>query len=617
MNSQVTKPESAQHQQPHPAETMLELKQTSDEVNSNSNVSPVSIIANLRQVSKTVFHPANDEERNKILLMKNTAEQVAHVFESMKTESDNKSKIIEELNQRLSNIEKHVLTDSPVKKRTKTSHESKQIRCQLNEENLKSSGKFDILASEEGDDNMIISSEEDNSSSLDSEEKIVRDQTEWLTATKKRKKKQKKQNSSKSSTSEDDISDPEYRSKRKLFRKIQAQNSKGNNGSNSSTANQANVEDKSNVNNVDSGKNQPNDKTSDKKPLPPPPIKIIGVSSLEQLKKILNSATKNEEFVIRFLGKEMWKVNPSSETGYKNITAELNKEKIQWYSHSDKNLRNIKVMCRGLPETTDPEEIIQDLKEKKFKIVSAVCMQKRFEIKDKEKSQKVPVEDNKNSENKTDSQNPQEKNSQPEKKIKKYELRKIPLFQLDFEHSESAERIFNLKSIAHIIVKIEPIKINPKIIPQCKRCCGFFHTANFCQKHPRCVKCAGSHFSHECDKKGFIDQPKCANCGCLGHPASYRGCPLAKEFQNDRKKQLKNKNQKNKPLQGNNNSKTHPAKSPGNGKSFAQAVKGNKDSETSESAEVIKALLKTIEKLNEQISLLNKRLNKLESSSRK
>lgn len=48
-------------------------------------------------------------------------------------------------------------------------------------------------------------------------------------------------------------------------------------------------------------------------------------------------------------------------------------------------------------------------------------------------------------------------------------------------------------------------------------------------KKPRSVKCTGSHLMKDC-KKPAKAKPKCVHC-CELHPASYRGCMLAKELQ--------------------------------------------------------------------------------------
>lgn len=77
---------------------------------------------------------------------------------------------------------------------------------------------------------------------------------------------------------------------------------------------------------------------------------------------------------------------------------------------------------------------------------------------------------------------------------------------------------------------------------QCKKCQSFGHTHNFCSKDPRCVKCAGMHDTKNCTKLK-VDKVQCIHCG-LDHPASYRGCLIAKELQKIKSQAEKPKKQK-------------------------------------------------------------------------
>jgi hypothetical protein len=88
-------------------------------------------------------------------------------------------------------------------------------------------------------------------------------------------------------------------------------------------------------------------------------------------------------------------------------------------------------------------------------------------------------------------------------------------------------------------VEIHPIR-KSRLVPQCKRCQACGHTQGYCNKEPRCVKCAGKHSTKEC-KKAKTEQPKCIHCGG-NHPASYRGCVVAKEIQKLKNKLVKKQN---------------------------------------------------------------------------
>lgn len=65
---------------------------------------------------------------------------------------------------------------------------------------------------------------------------------------------------------------------------------------------------------------------------------------------------------------------------------------------------------------------------------------------------------------------------------------------------------------------------------QCKRCQRFGHASSNCQLPFQCVKCSESHAPGECPLKETDNKEhlKCANCGMMGHPATYRGCFFSK-----------------------------------------------------------------------------------------
>lgn len=416
------------------------------------------------------------------------------------------------------------------------------------------------------------------------------------------------------SVTEDDLSDPELREKRLAYRKQLKKKRKQTNSRDKDApapSDASTSKDKSS--DIKSSSNK-----SKLKILPPPPIKVLGIKTFDEIKTLLKAASPTEEYSMKFLNNEVWKVNPSTDDAYRLITEALSARSVQWYSHSNKNTRNIKVLCKGLPPSISEEEIVQDLLAKDFKIKSAVCMRKRV-IKPKAKPQPDALA----------APTPAEQTQvataiqTPVKEIPEYELVKIPVHQLDFDHSESTERIFAIKGIAHTVVRIEPVKVDPSVVPICKRCCGWAHTSNYCQKSPRCCKCSGKHLTANCPTPGRIQNPKCVNCGTIGHPASYRGCPFAKEIQAARKKQLKAKKSppqndgKNFPNLGKD--KLRPASKPKPlDKSFSQALSGNSSNNSASpgltgNADLINALLATIQSLNEQIKLLNEKVSRLES----
>ena len=83
--------------------------------------------------------------------------------------------------------------------------------------------------------------------------------------------------------------------------------------------------------------------------------------------------------------------------------------------------------------------------------------------------------------------------------------------------------------IYHTRVTWERRRNAPEII-QCRRCQKWSHATANCYDTPKCLKCAGSHWTKACDKVKREDQTttvniKCANCAGA-HLAFDRACPI-------------------------------------------------------------------------------------------
>jgi len=233
----------------------------------------------------------------------------------------------------------------------------------------------------------------------------------------------------------------------------------------------------------------------------PPPINVVGVTEFANIQSIMK-AVSNKEYKVVSLNNNVWKINTQDPDSYRALATKLNEEGKEWYTYEDKNNRGIKVMARGLHPTCLKEDIIEDLKSKGMQIEDAVNILKRERI---ETNDGI--------------------------KINK---RGLPLFMLTFNKTEKVENVFKINAILNMRVKIEPLKKNTKLIPQCKKCQGFNHTQKYCRRETRCVKCAGKHDSKDC-KEIRSNPAKCINCKGH-HPANYRGCEVAKELQRLRNK---------------------------------------------------------------------------------
>lgn len=237
----------------------------------------------------------------------------------------------------------------------------------------------------------------------------------------------------------------------------------------------------------------------------PPPINIIGVKEYNDIQRLMKLVVSKDYKVVS-LNNNIWKINTTEPEDYKALANKLNTDGHEWYTYEDKNDRPIKVMARGLHQSCLKEDIMEELTSEGFKIIDAVNIIK------KEKKQ--------NKEGKTE-----------------IIRRGLPLFMLTFDNKEKIEKIYNIKSILHLRVKIEPLRKTTGLIPQCKKCQEFNHTQKYCNREPKCVKCAGNHAANDC-KINKNTPPKCINCRGQ-HPANYRGCEVAIELQKMRNKSRK------------------------------------------------------------------------------
>ncbi|GFY08585.1 nucleic-acid-binding protein from transposon X-element [Trichonephila clavipes] len=163
--------------------------------------------------------------------------------------------------------------------------------------------------------------------------------------------------------------------------------------------------------------------------------------------------------------------------------------------------RPIKVVIRGLPSNTEPEDIKTEIEAEGFK-VAKISQMKNYRT-------KAPM----------------------------------PLFYLQIENGAEALKIYDFTELFGTWIEVKPFERGNKV-NQCWRCQGWFHSSEVCHLPPRCVKCAGPHSAKDCTLD-FNDTMKCANC--LGaHAANWSRCP---KHPNDAKKktQNKNKNGPNKP----------------------------------------------------------------------
>lgn len=339
-------------------------------------------------------------------------------------------------------------------------------------------------------------------------------------------------------------------------------------------------------------KNQPEAKIQ-KEPLPPP-INVSNVRDFNVLRsRILTVAETPVQF--KAISNNDIKITTQNDNDYRKIKKYLSNLKddesgplcnIEYHTYQLKSDRWYRIVIRGLPSSTEREDIKTAIEEKGHKVENIINVLKKSTV-------------------------------NGEKIIKNF-----PLFYVDILQKENNKEIFEIKDLLHCKVTIEPPN-KVRGIPQCTNCQQLGHTKNFCNRQTKCVKCAGNHHTKECKKSRNII-PTCALCGQKGHPANYKGCET---YQKRLKAQQQKKVTVVQRLQQKVDKQNEPAKHITTGVSYAQAVKtlnGKQNQEIKQNiatteptiSDMMKMLCEFQTEMRQNFSQLANRVEKLENKAR-
>ncbi|GFS88785.1 nucleic-acid-binding protein from transposon X-element [Trichonephila clavipes] len=196
------------------------------------------------------------------------------------------------------------------------------------------------------------------------------------------------------------------------------------------------------------------------------------------------------------------KVTVSDEVEYRDHSRWLETTGVEFKSFMLKQDRPVKVVIRGLPSNTEPEDIKAEIEAEGFK-VAKISQMKNFRT-------KAPM----------------------------------PLFYVQIENGVDAPKIYDFTEMFGTRIEVKPFDRGNKV-NQCWRCQGWFHSSEVCHLPPRCVKCAGPHAAKDCTLE-FEAPMKCANCSGA-HAANWSRCP---KHPSNAKKNGKFNKTKNKKKQG-------------------------------------------------------------------
>ncbi|GBN05498.1 putative RNA-directed DNA polymerase from transposon X-element, partial [Araneus ventricosus] len=210
-----------------------------------------------------------------------------------------------------------------------------------------------------------------------------------------------------------------------------------------------------------------------------PPIVIDNPKNVPQLLQTLSALT--EEIVTgRMISSDKLKIFPPTSEAHRKIQRQITKDGLKSHTFELNDEKKIKIVIRGLDPDHDVSVIMQELARQGF--TPELCHPLRHR------------QSNKN----------------------------MPLFLVVLPKIPKSKEIYYLEYIGQMRVSVESLR--KKQTPgQCYKCQDYFHHSSRCTRDPRCMKCAGNHWSRDCPK------PKETPATCLhckgNHTANYSGCP--------------------------------------------------------------------------------------------
>ncbi|GFW32587.1 nucleic-acid-binding protein from transposon X-element [Trichonephila clavipes] len=159
----------------------------------------------------------------------------------------------------------------------------------------------------------------------------------------------------------------------------------------------------------------------------------------------------------------------------------LKRLKFQFYTIKAKAERPVKVVIKGLPRTTNPEEIKQDLEMLGYTPDRVTQL------------------------------------------IGRKTKRALPIFLITLPRNLDNLKIFDLKTLSYPSIRVEGY--NGKGVTSCYTCNNFNHSSENCYLNPRCRKCGENHITRDCPIKQKLETAYCINCQIYENMENYKGCP--------------------------------------------------------------------------------------------
>ncbi|GFU32424.1 nucleic-acid-binding protein from transposon X-element [Trichonephila clavipes] len=197
----------------------------------------------------------------------------------------------------------------------------------------------------------------------------------------------------------------------------------------------------------------------------------------------------------------------------------------QFFALHPQDTKPQKIVIKGLPISTDIDDIKKDLSERGFlvnKVAQLTKLKSKF---------------------------------------------KLPIFMVELQKSPDSPDIFKLDKCCYLTVKIDTFNRRPGPT-QCYNCNLFNHSSKNCHIKTRCLKCGEPHKTGDCPIKDLIENPVCINCNKTAHLANSHRCEKFPKIQPKKGAPSLNRNKSQ-------NSFTSDQSKVKNDISFPNALKGN------------------------------------------
>ncbi|GFQ66494.1 putative RNA-directed DNA polymerase from transposon X-element [Trichonephila clavata] len=234
-------------------------------------------------------------------------------------------------------------------------------------------------------------------------------------------------------------------------------------------------------------------------------VKLIMLRYKTNYNLVLKESNEKYPNSINKLIGEYIRITPISEDQHREITAPFKMNGEEFYAILPPSKRPYKVVLKGLPASTDIDEIKNDLANQGVAVSKVAQLTQR--------KSKFP----------------------------------LPMFLLEVRKNVPDSRdILDVSNCCYMSITWDSFRRRPGAT-QCYNCNYFHHSSQYCDIKTRCLKCAQEHRTSDCPIKERTENPECINCKTKGHMANSKQCPKYPKTNPKKGDPIQNNTTQNKP----------------------------------------------------------------------